>query len=38
MSLDPDKTKYTWNYYVDMARELEATGSDHRYKGYEMVY
>ena len=26
--LDPDKTKYTIDYYVDMARELEAAGSD----------
>jgi pyruvate carboxylase len=26
--LDPDKTKYTIDYYVNMARELEAAGSD----------
>lgn len=26
--LDPDKSKYTIDYYVDMARELEAAGSD----------
>ena len=26
--LDPDKTKYTIDYYVKMARELEAAGSD----------
>ena len=26
--LDPDKTKYTMDYYVNMARELEAAGSD----------
>ena len=26
--LDPDKTKYTIDYYVDMARELEAAGSE----------
>ena len=26
--LDPEKSKYTIDYYVDMARELEAAGSD----------
>ena len=26
--LDPDRTKYTIDYYVNMARELEAAGSD----------
>lgn len=26
--LDPDKTKYTIEYYVNMARELETAGSD----------
>lgn len=26
--LDPDKAKYTIDYYVNMARELEAAGSD----------
>ena len=26
--LDPDKTKYTIDYYINMARELEAAGSD----------
>jgi pyruvate carboxylase len=26
--LDPDKTKYAIDYYVNMARELEAAGSD----------